>query len=69
MRMGDALLTEFYPNGKNIRRAVWPEGDYISTDGAEGGTIWYYYAEDDELTAGYRLGFHDLGADDWSVLP
>lgn len=69
MRMNDFLLTAFYPEGKNIRRASWPKGDHISTDGAEGGTIWYYCAEEDELTPDYRLGFHELGCDDWEILP
>ena len=67
MRMGDELLTAFYPEGKNIRRKSWPEGDHICTDGAEGGTIWYYTAEEDELTPDYKLGFHDLGTDEWEI--
>lgn len=69
MRMGDELLNEFYTNGQNIRRKSWPEGDYICTDGAEEGTIWYYRAEDDELIPEYKLGFHDLGTDEWEILP
>lgn len=68
MRMGEALLTAFFPENKNIRRSSWPEGDYISSDGADGGTIWYYDASEDELTAGYRFGFHDLATDEWEIL-
>lgn len=67
MRMGDQLLEAFFPEGKNIRRTSWPEGDHISSDGAEGGTIWYYRAEDDELLRDYMLGFHDLASDDWEI--
>lgn len=67
MRMGDELLTKFFPEGQYIRRTSWPEGDHIMTDGAEGGTIWYYRAEDDELIPGYKLDFHDLGTDEWEV--
>lgn len=69
MRMGDQLLTAFYEEGKSIRRTSWPVGDYISADGAEGGTLWYYCAEEDELTPDYRLGFHDLGTDEWEIRP
>lgn len=67
MRVTTELLKEFFEGMKNIRRASWPAGDHISSDGAEGGTIWYYDAEEDELTAGYRLGFHDLAAGDWEI--
>lgn len=69
MKVTTELLTAFYEGGEFIRRASWPKVDHISADGAEGGTIWYYDAEDDELTAGYRLGFHELGADDWEIVP
>jgi hypothetical protein len=68
MRVGDELLKSFFEGGQNIRRKSWPVGDYICADGAEGGTIWYYDAEEDELTAGYKLGFHDLGTDEWEVV-
>lgn len=68
MRVSTELLTAFYEGRGFIRRASWPKGDHISADGAEGGTIWYYDAEDDELTAGYRLGFHELGSDDWEIV-
>lgn len=68
MKIGPELLNAFFPLGENIRRDAWPVGDHISADGAEGGTIWYYCAEDDELTPDYKLGFHDIGADDWSVV-
>lgn len=64
-----ALLDEFYTKGKAIRRASWPAGDHIMTDGAEGGTLWYYREEDDELFHDYRLGFSELISDDWVVLP
>lgn len=69
MRMGDELLNEFYTNGKSIRRKSWPDGDHIMTDGAEEGTIWYYHALDDDLVPEYKLGFHDLGTDEWEILP
>ena len=68
MRIGDELLGYFFTNGESIRRKSWPEGDHISADGAEGGTIWHYSAEQDELTPGYRLGFHDLAAEDWETV-
>lgn len=65
MRMGDELISAWFEKGKNIRRASWPKGDYISVDGAEGGTLWYYTAEEDELTPDYKLGFHEIAAGDW----
>lgn len=77
MKVGDELLEAFYPQGKSIRRASWPVGDHISTDGAYDGedrkqqphgTIWYYTAEEDEMTPGYGLDFHDLAADDWEII-
>lgn len=68
LRMGDLLLHAFYEGGKRIRRASWPVGDHISADGAEGGTIWFYDADDDELVAGWSLMYHDLCAGDWEIL-
>jgi hypothetical protein len=68
MKISEKLLEAFYTQGKSIRRTSWPEGDHIDTDGAEGGTLWYYCAATDELTPGYMLGFHDLGADDWEII-
>lgn len=65
MRISDEWLELFFPGGANMRRSVWPAGDYISSDGAEGGTIWYYSAENDDLLPDYKLGFHDLAAGDW----
>lgn len=69
MKIGFGLLEAFFPDGKNIRRKSWPEGDHISSDGAEGGTIWYYTAAADELIRDYKLGFHELAANDWEVMP
>lgn len=54
--------------GDCFRRQSWPEGDRMSFDGAEGGTLWYYRAKDDELTPDWKLGFHDLLADDWELV-
>lgn len=64
-----AALESFYSEGRDIRRREWPEGDYISADGAEGGTLWYYDASEDDLEPEYKLGFHELAADDWEFVP
>lgn len=69
MKFGDKLLEQFFTETNSIRRAYWPKGDYISADGAEGGTIWYYSDSEDELTPDYKLGFHDLAAGDWEIVP
>lgn len=66
--MGSEILRDFFTGGKLIRLTGWPTGDHIEADGAEGGTIWYYSAENDELTPDYRLGFHEL-CGTWEVLP
>lgn len=63
----DAVLQSFFEDNADIRRASWPEGDHISSDGAEGGTIWYYCEAEDELTPDYRLGFNELIAGDWQI--
>lgn len=68
MRMGEDLLSAWFEKGKTIRRVAWPAGDYISVDGAEGGTFWYYTAEQDELTPDYKLGFHEIAAGDWEIM-
>lgn len=68
MKIGPELLNAFYPEGKRVRRASWPTGNYMLADGAEGGRIWYYIADCDDFTANYRLGFHELGADDWEIM-
>lgn len=66
--IGEYLLREFYNGSAPIRRACWPTGDHISTDSAEGGTLWYYSADEDELTKDYKLDFHDLAASDWEII-
>lgn len=66
--IGEYLLREFYSGSASIRRACWPTGDHISTDSAEGGTLWYYSADEDELTKDYKLDFHDLAASDWEII-
>lgn len=66
--IGEYLLREFYSGSAPIRRACWPTGDHISTDSAEGGTLWYYSADEDELTKDYKLDFHDLAASDWEII-
>lgn len=68
LHFNEYLLREFYTEGEHIRRQCWPPGDYISADGAEGGTLWYYTAKEDEFTRDYKLGFHDLGAFDWEIV-
>lgn len=68
LTVGPAWLTLVYTEGRNARRATWPPGDYISADGAEGGTLWYYTASEDEFTKDYKLGFHELGATDWEIV-
>lgn len=65
--MSTELLRSFFQGGNNIRREAWPAGDHICADGAEGGTIWYYDAKEDELTRDYKLGFHDLNSWDWTA--
>lgn len=67
-RMGEDLLTEWFTNGKNIRRTVWPAGDYVCVDGGDD-TLWYYDAENDNLICDYKLGFHEIAAGDWEVMP
>lgn len=66
--MTEAILNAFFELGKNIRLKHWPAGDHISADGAEGGTIWYYSASDDELAPDYRLGFNELASEDWEIV-
>lgn len=66
--MGSTILRLFFEGGFYIRLKGWPDGDKIMADGAEGGTIWYYSAENDELTPDYKLGFHEL-CGTWEVLP
>lgn len=68
MQVGEELLKPFYENLCNIRRKNWPDGDHISADGAEGGTIWYYDAENDDLIPDYKMGYHDLAANDWELI-
>lgn len=65
MHINTNMLSLFCTENKNLRRHSWPAGDYILPDHAEGGTIWYYTAATDELTAGYALGYHDILAGDW----
>lgn len=68
MRILDELLLRvFATEGRDLRRKSWPEGDCISADGAEGGTLWYYDASEDEFNKDFKLGFHDLLADDWEA--
>jgi hypothetical protein len=55
-----AFLKPFFEEGAYLRRPDWPAGDHIMADGAEGGTIWYYSAANDELAADYKLGFQEL---------
>lgn len=69
MKVCEELLNAFYEGGRSIRRKTWPTEDHIDADGAEGGTIWYYNACEDELNPDFTLDFHDLGADDWEILP
>lgn len=69
MKISEELLHSFFEQGKNIRRGSWPVGDHISADGAEGGTIWYYEAEEDELSPKWAFGFHEMAAGDWEILP
>lgn len=74
MKIAEHFLYDFYERGRYARRASWPVGDHVTTDGAYDqpddpaaphGTIWYYCADTDELTPGYAFGFHDLAAGDW----
>lgn len=68
MHVCEKLLNEFFTEGKAIRRTSWPTEDYIVADGAEGGTIWYYNACEDELTADFGMNFHDLTSEDWEII-
>lgn len=61
----DKLLKKFFEKSLRIRRSSWPACDCLVSDGAEGGTIWYYSSGVDELIPGYKLGFHELAAGDW----
>lgn len=67
MKISTELLEAFFPQGKNIRRASWPIDEFITADGAEGGTIWYYNATNDELNPDYCFDFQDMTADDWEI--
>lgn len=64
VKICDELLKALYEGGEDVRRRAWPAGDYISADGA----IWYYSSARDDFLFDYRLGFHDLGANDWEVV-
>lgn len=68
LHFNEYLLREFYTECEHIRRACWPPGDYISADGADGGTLWYYASNGDEFIRDYKLGFHELGATDWEIV-
>lgn len=61
------LMVLFIEGGESIRRASWPPGDHVSFDGAEGGALWYYSDDQDELTPGYGFTFDDIVAQDWEV--
>lgn len=64
-----SLQNDWLTKGVSIRRKSWPAGDYIDADGAEGGTIWYYTAQFDDLELDYGLTFNDICAADWEIAP
>lgn len=64
----DEVFTALMSGVQNIRRKAWPEGDYISADGAEEGQLWYYTDATDDFTGNYMMGFHELDATDWEIV-